>query len=589
MATETKYQILNPEVMKQYKPTQYTRDNTTGAVYLNAGVSPIAGTTKTVKLTTATPTTTAPKATTTSVPKATTPAPVAPKATTAAPVDPAVAAARATRSEYTSKGYTYLSTMEAVNAAKRAGQDVQKIGNDYFIAPKQTPEQAQAAARAARAGYVAKGYTYLSTMDAVTKAQKEGKTVEKIGVDYFIVPKAPAVATSQPARQEEKKAAAPVVDPKTGKALTPAEQIAGSARPETPNLVEEFNQLIVENSIPGLEEQVNTLSDQIDTLDQAYEMGQNKVEGGLAPMEILSGRAKELKQQYTEQRNSLIRERDGAIRRLETKYQTINTMMELTGKQYEYAVEDYNTRFTQNLQTQQYLDSRAEASQNSARANLNTIIAGFQESGKQWKDMSAQLQNQVYKMEMESGLPLGTTEAFLTTFPKATLLATVNGTDSAGNDIITFVYADENGNPGSVQTIKTGGYSKVSGGSGGGVYGNESLAEVQPWVNAMLDAAINGETFDINDVPSSIRTRVLSEFQMQLAQYQQEATAVTPTQTKSSGGIVSPGEYFTSPTKAGQYLPGELLKAGGQFAQTVTSPLKKAGTAIGNFFSGLFN
>jgi hypothetical protein len=71
-------------------------------------------------------------------------------------------------------------------------------------------------------------------------------------------------------------------------------------------------------------------------------------------------------------------------------------------------------------------------------------------------------------LELQAGLPAGTVETFAKSQPGAKLLTTVNGVDSSGHDIISFVYADKNGNPGVVKTIRTGGMSKVPGTSGSG-------------------------------------------------------------------------------------------------------------------------
>jgi hypothetical protein len=164
---------------------------------------------------------------------------------------------------------------------------------------------------------------------------------------------------------------------------------------------------------------------------------------------------------------------------LKTKNDTVATLMDLTGKNYDLARQAFNDKFSRAMDVQrlynenQTLEISRETLANTisnqarddARANLSVITDGMATSNKSWADLSPTQQAQVSQLELKAGLPAGTIKAFNANKPGAKILATVNGTDASGNDIVTFVYADKNGNPGTTKVIKTGGKSAVPGSS----------------------------------------------------------------------------------------------------------------------------
>ena len=111
-----------------------------------------------------------------------------------------------------------------------------------------------------------------------------------------------------------------------------------------------------------------------------------------------------------------------------------------------------------------------------SRANLTQINNLISNSGKSWDEIPQELKDQITTLEKQANMPVGVMEAFSKSKPKANLLATTQGTDASGNDIISFIYADENGNPGVVQTVKTGGKSKPPGSTGSGLSSGQKNA-----------------------------------------------------------------------------------------------------------------
>lgn len=139
--------------------------------------------------------------------------------------------------------------------------------------------------------------------------------------------------------------------------------------------------------------------------------------------------------------------------------------------------------------------SLAEKNKNTARddarSNLTQINNLISNSGKSWDQVPEELKKQITILEQQAGMPVGIMAEFVKSKPKANLLATTQGTDASGNDIISFVYADENGNPGVVQTIKTGGKSKPPGSSGSSKLTPEQVRAMKAKARTEIDNGYN--------------------------------------------------------------------------------------------------
>lgn len=417
--------------------------------------------------TTSTPTTGGPTASTPVVSN-----PAASPATSTSTASPAASTPppMLTRAENEAVGNVYLGTQDAVKAAIKAGKNVQKMAGGYYIV------------NASRASLEAKGYTYLGTKSAVDKAIANKEVVVDFGGNKYIKPKA-AVADSSGLRDASGDTSGG--DTSGGGSTIPGAADLGEA-PKAPDLIATYNDLVVSNSLPKLEEDLTNATNAVKELDDAYNAGVHSQDNRLAPMQIIEGKQNLLRQQYLEQRATLVRTQEAAAQRVTSVRNSIATIMELTDKNYDNAATAFNNAWTRNMSQQTFLANRADAAADraekdtdNARATLTTLTNIIKESGKAWKDVSATMKAQIQKLELQAGLPSGSMETFLKSKPKANLLATINGTDGSGNDIVTFVYADENGNPGTTKIIKTGGKSKVPGsGNGGGSTSNKLKSAV---------------------------------------------------------------------------------------------------------------
>ncbi len=236
----------------------------------------------------------------------------------------------------------------------------------------------------------------------------------------------------------------------------------GKEAPAPPDLLGDYNKYRDQYGLPGLETGISEIDRKIDDLDASFRQGNENARNELAPMETISGTQRELEFQYQEKRDLLRRERDSLVTQQSNAVNTISTIMGLTQQSWDNASSAYNSEYSRNVQTWSLFNEEQDRVRRDAQANLTTITNMAQESGKGWNDFSPDMRRAISAMETQSGLPPGTFRDFMATSP-GKLLTTVNGTDAAGNDIVSFVYQDKNGNPSIVRTVRTGGYTKPSG------------------------------------------------------------------------------------------------------------------------------
>lgn len=183
-----------------------------------------------------------------------------------------------------------------------------------------------------------------------------------------------------------------------------------------------------------------------------------------------------------------------ATERLNSKNKYIETVMSLTEKDYDNAVQDYNTEFARNLQIQTQLntqDDRTNAEANrlrdDARAYLSTVSNFLTSSGKTLEEVDPSMKAEINKRELQASFPAGTLETFLKVKPKANLIASKDGVDASGQAVVSLIYADEDGNPGIVKTVPLKGvYTKTPGeGETADTKAARRLGQVAPAIDAL--------------------------------------------------------------------------------------------------------
>lgn len=343
------------------------------------------------------------------------------------------------RASLESGGYKYLGTMDAVQAAKRAGKDVKVFNGSYYVVPAKTT----------------------GTSDAVRN-----------DLNNTVLPPDPA---SQSPVNTNPVGSGPINIPGLG-------NISEDDVPDAPDLVATYRSMRASENMDKLEEDINSINDGIRQLDASYNAGVDEIGNEMKPMSIIQGDRELLRQQYARQRDLKTNELAVKSDILATKTKSIDMLMDFTKEDYTNARQAFNDKFQRAVDTQrlwnegQNLEINKATLQNSienqkrddARANLSVITDGMAANNVSYESLTPTQRANIATLELKAGLPAGTIGAFVTSKPGSKILATVNGTDKNGNDIVSFVYADKNGKPGVVETRRTGGYTRQSSGGGGG-------------------------------------------------------------------------------------------------------------------------
>ena len=127
---------------------------------------------------------------------------------------------------------------------------------------------------------------------------------------------------------------------------------------------------------------------------------------------------------------------------------------------YDAAKADYNTQFSQNVQLINLLEGKRTQEQleenrvrDDARANLTYITNNIDD----WTKVDAETLALIRKEELRAGIPVGMTEQFSKSKPKAVVMSTTTSVDDDGNEIVTFIYEDpETGRKGIVESVIVG-------------------------------------------------------------------------------------------------------------------------------------
>jgi len=210
-------------------------------------------------------------------------------------------------------------------------------------------------------------------------------------------------------------------------ALTPT-----SDAPAPINRVEMFKDLQTQYGVDALQSSVNDLKDQQRALDAQTRVNVSAERGKPVAQNIVEGRVSEQTRNAQEQYDFLSRQIAYKTDQLNSAYNTINTLVNFAGLDYNDAVTKYNTEFSQNMSILSYVQStraagvseystvntianqkeqlklqQAQFAQDSARANLqimaNAITSGNVDPSKLTSDQKLQMT----KLETQAGLPAG--------------------------------------------------------------------------------------------------------------------------------------------------------------------------------------
>lgn len=241
-----------------------------------------------------------------------------------------------------------------------------------------------------------------------------------------------------------------------------AELAPTKAAPEPLNRVQLLEQQKASMGVTDLETELNTLKTEENTIKADLRATTSAEEGKSVALNVMAGRMTEEQRVAQTKLDYLNVRKATVVDELTTKYNAINTYIQYAGLDYQDAVKAYESEFDKNVQIQNLLSGfRKEAwsyatdsiklqetmKQNNidnARANLTTITNAITGGNMSYSNLSSEEKLNIQKLEIQSGLPVGTVAALKSNAKTAkdNVIATYN---DGGQ--VTVVMKDANGKP----------------------------------------------------------------------------------------------------------------------------------------------
>jgi hypothetical protein len=224
-----------------------------------------------------------------------------------------------------------------------------------------------------------------------------------------------------------------------------------------------YSQLSQQYNVSGLEKAVNDYDAQI-ALEQQYLLESKRFEKGKpVPMNIIEGRVNEQEVAAMDRIDFWGRQKNRAVNQLNSAYKVIDTMITLTGQDYEMASNAYDRQFNQNLQVYQAFTQTKEFQvntafkladfemtqiqneQNAARANLQIYSNLLTGGNVAYANLPSDTKLAISKLETISGLGVGFLSSIQSDNPGGKIISTTTREDANGNKYADVILQNPDG------------------------------------------------------------------------------------------------------------------------------------------------
>lgn len=271
--------------------------------------------------------------------------------------------------------------------------------------------------------------------------------------------------------------------------------------PTKPDLLGTYSTLRDSQGVSGVETEIADIRKEKLALREELKKFEGAAHGQGTQASLVDTQVNEKAQKLQQRMEELNTTESLAVDRLNAKNKYIETVMNLTEKDFQFATAQYDKEYAKNLQIQSQLATDVNRVRDDARAYLTTVSNFVQNSGKEFDTLDPGMQAEIHRQELKAGFPVGTLEAFVRMKPKANLLGTKDGVDANGNAVISYIYADEQGNPGVVRTVPLPGV-KGTGTNATTEAKKEAFKKAQPY----LEKAKGSDGFVDPAIYSALRT-----------------------------------------------------------------------------------
>lgn len=191
-------------------------------------------------------------------------------------------------------------------------------------------------------------------------------------------------------------------------------QLGVGEAPKAPDLTGTYQKLTSEAGVTALEADVNDLTKQVRDIEASKRQRIAGEQGKPVANNVIAGRVGEVERQENERIDAINRDKAYKVDQLNTTYANIKTIMDLTGKDYENAVQEHNTKFKEAMDVMSTVRgiqkdelSQVEKAQDTARANAMIYVNALKDGSIDLNSMPPEQKAQLTKLEVQSGLPIG--------------------------------------------------------------------------------------------------------------------------------------------------------------------------------------
>ena len=191
-------------------------------------------------------------------------------------------------------------------------------------------------------------------------------------------------------------------------------------RPTKPTLAEEFATQKQKLGVGVLEDALAGIDAKLAQKDADYASVIEEEEARPVSMAAIGRRQDKLTLEYNRQKRDLVAQRTSVATQINNKYNIIEMSMNFLSKDYNNAVQDYDTKFNNTLQmlnlfrgVEQDKLTAEDRKQDNARANLTVVSGLLKEGNVDYNQLPETTKISIKNMELTAGYPVGFT-SFLT-------------------------------------------------------------------------------------------------------------------------------------------------------------------------------
>lgn len=247
--------------------------------------------------------------------------------------------------------------------------------------------------------------------------------------------------------------------------------------PEAPSTMQQLTELRAEYGMDDMETEINNIKAEMEEIDAIKRERQFNQEGKRTSMGVIAGRVSEIERQENERLDALSRQLNAKVNAYESKLSVVNMMMSASQTDYQNAMSEYQTKFSQKMTLINAIKGYEDEEKATASANLQIAVESLQ--GQDYDKLSEVQRMTLESLATKAGMPSTLLSGLIKESFKNNILAQSSREGADGYSYMDFVMQDPNTGEISTKSIKLG-----------------ALAQSQPTPSQLLDAEKSGYKWD---------------------------------------------------------------------------------------------